>query len=860
MPVLRLRTFLVSACLLSLAGFVRTDPPKAEAPPPTDIVRNGKSATALVEVAGRGYGTAFCVHASGLFVTNEHVARAAGKGGTLTLVLHPGLGEQRLLKAQVVRTDREADLALLRVTNGGTLAALPLGSVADIRELSDVTAFGYPFGKALALDRKEYPAVSVNHGQVTSLRRKGGKLERIQLDVALNPGNSGGPVLDQKGRVVGVVVSGVLGARVNFAIPVGHLRRFLEAPALALHLPALRHADLHKPVVFEAHADSVLPSGNPLALELILASEAGGARRLKMQRVKESYQVRTEAVPPPSGPTRLAVTFRFSAGSVQGSVLDQPLRMGERKLNLREVRSLSLRPQPRAVLQSGQVVEGALAGLDELVVQLGEETLRLSLARVVQVAVQPPPTVASISCTLVALRDGKEVARLQESLAVGGLPEAGTGEPAAVAILPALLEKETVVRNLPAPVSDVAVGGGGRYLFLLTPRINALQVFDFTDARIVKAIRVPDATVKFAAGMDKLLIAHPASRTIQRWNLTTFEREQSAVLGGKGTIYTLAMGSASAGPMFVGGVEGPGDTFRAMITFLDVALLKPLPIKIKDRHGAGFGGPLPVRASADGRVFGMWGQGGSPQQIQLVILEGGAARVVYSGASPGAVVPAPDGQVIFTSRGGLFTPEVKLVEGSDKDGRGCCVPALQGPYYLALRAFRGDLPEKERQGLGLYLAGDARPIVALPSVKELDREPDVWGRSRLTLDRRLFLIPEARLLVVLPPGEDRLMLHRFDPDDALAKSGLDYLVVTSRPPGLAVRGDVYSYAIAVKSRKGGSRCQLLTGPEGMTVSEAGRVTWPVPAAAPAGEHPVVVSIRDGSGREVFHSFAVRIRE
>jgi hypothetical protein len=852
-----LRRYLLTAWATWLLAVAVVAQP-AEVPPSREsLVKKGKEATALVELKVRGTGSAFCVHSSGFFVTNEHVVRTAGKDGTVTLVLHPGLTNERVLQAKVLRADRELDLALVRTTEGSGFTALPLGTIEDVQELTDVIAFGFPFGKSLALDRKEYPAISVNTGQVTSLRRKGGELTRVQLDVALNPGNSGGPVVNARGQVVGIVVAGVPGARVNFAIPVSHLNRFLDTPALELRLPVLKRERLHEPVDFEARAVAVLTSAKPLDLELVLKSDASGERKLPMKLSDGVYRARAAALPTPTGSGPLSVTVRYTAGSLQGTVLDRPFRMGELKLKLSEVRSLDLRPKPRAVLHDGRFVEGALAELKELHVLLGEEELHVPLSKVVQVALQPPPRPTSVACTVIARRGEKEVGRLQESLLIPAPTQAGPGEPAAVAILPALLEKERVVRPLPAAVSDVAVGGGGRYLILLSRQ--SLLVFDVSQARIVKAIPVPDDRVKFAAGMDKLLVVHPASRTVQRWSLTTFQREQTAVLKEKGDITAVAMGAASAGPLLVGGISGPGDTYKALITFLDVNTLKPLPIKIKDRHGVGFGGATGVRASDDGRVFGMWGVGGSPQSIQTIVIEGDEASVRSEGSTPGAIVPGAGGKAVFTSRGGMYSPDVKQVEGSVKDGRGGTLPAHHPLYYLSVRALNGDVPEKERNGVAIHLLGESRPFAALPDVKEIEEVLDPWGRSVLTLDKRLHFVPDARLIVMLPKGEDRLILYYFDPEDALAKSDLDYLVVTSRPPAVAQKGEAFAYAIKAKSRKGGIRCQLVSGPEGMAVSPAGQVTWTVPVGTAAEEHSVVVGVSDASGREIFHTFALRVR-
>ncbi len=166
-----------------------------------EIVARCKAATALVVLHAGGSGSATCVSADGFFVTNHHVASIAGLGQNVQLVVRPGLNNQRVLTARVIKLDEEHDLALLKVEADPSLAVIPLGTDEGLVETAALVAFGYPFGRMLASDGR-YPAVSVNTGAVTALRRNPeGKLAAIQLDASVNPGNSGGPAVDKNGRL-----------------------------------------------------------------------------------------------------------------------------------------------------------------------------------------------------------------------------------------------------------------------------------------------------------------------------------------------------------------------------------------------------------------------------------------------------------------------------------------------------------------------------------------------------------------------------------------------------------------------------------------------------------------------------------
>lgn len=160
---------------------------------------------------GVSLGTGFIISADGYVLTNAHVVEGADK-------VTVKLSDRRELTAKVIGSDQQSDVALLKVQASG-LPALRLGDSKTLKPGQWVVAIGSPFG----LDH------SVTAGIVSAVGRSNPYADQryvpfIQTDVAINRGNSGGPLLDTRGQVVGInsqIFSnsgGYMG--VSFAIPI----------------------------------------------------------------------------------------------------------------------------------------------------------------------------------------------------------------------------------------------------------------------------------------------------------------------------------------------------------------------------------------------------------------------------------------------------------------------------------------------------------------------------------------------------------------------------------------------------------------------------------------------------------------
>jgi S1-C subfamily serine protease len=196
---------------------------------PKSVAAAPSSAPQKPAKLGTKSGTGFVVSSSGHVVTNQHVV--AGCVGDI----QGDLGGEAPIKLRLVSSDETNDLALLQAPG-------PFKAIAPIRDRpvrsgDSVVAIGYPFHGLLTSD------FTVTTGIVSSLSGVLNDTRYLQISAAVQPGNSGGPLLDTAGQVAGVVAAkldalrfakatGDIPENINFAIKTGALRDFLDNSAV----------------------------------------------------------------------------------------------------------------------------------------------------------------------------------------------------------------------------------------------------------------------------------------------------------------------------------------------------------------------------------------------------------------------------------------------------------------------------------------------------------------------------------------------------------------------------------------------------------------------------------------------------
>ncbi len=694
---------------------------------PGKTLNDLKSATVFVKVeagATAGSGSGFLIEKKwdiGYIVTNAHVVAHKGQmAKKVECVFKSGTRDELVLSAAIVGFDDERDLAILTVRSEGLPDPINRSAGAKVRETLPVYVLGFPFGEALATSHRN-PATTISRGIVSSIRRDDyDNIAIIQVDSGIDPGNSGGPVVDSSGTLIGVSVAKVSGSQIGFAIPSHELSEMLVGRVLAVKTRPLGASRGVVQVNFRALLSDPMRNMKSVAIQTILKSRVGA-------------------------PPKPAANGRWKP--ISSGMKSHPLKIVEGIAGGR-VSLPADSKRPEVYYFQVKYVRG-----DKATRYTAPAELKIDNRRNAPGAQDKAP-LATVSGSNPPLRPGTVRPRAK----------------------PPSLRGPKVEEAIPSRIADVCVGAGGRYLLLHLADRSTVAVFDVNQASVVYNLTVPRNAL-IAASLDKLIVTDPSRLEILLWPLDALRPEPAKRVSSPGKVIAMAAGYSAKGPLLLHWVADSHPNSPGKSTLYELDSFEPFKLQMVSPPeffnssaaagratsnevpvpGGHYRGPISFHPSGSGLAFGVRSAGSS----QVLLIKGQKGTVLQPFMPQEYTIPNADGTRVLTPSG-YYSAENPTNRGSD-----ICLPSCSAKYHIAISS----------NGQHVWVVDSAKEAQVL-EVHDVDEMGDpnqlLRSNTNLTIDKRYHLIPNARVLITIPPSNNRLVMHTVDldgnPSDPLAKA------------------------------------------------------------------------------------------
>lgn len=307
---------------------------------------------------------------------------------------------------------------------------------------------------------------------------------------------------------------------------------------------------------------------------------------------------------------------------------------------------------------------------------------------------------------------------------------------------------------LPAPAAAVSVGGNGRYIVMHIPTKNQLICFDASQGKtFIGGDPLNGGNHLLAAGQNQLVVLGP-NNILSVYDLPSLQRRYDTS-GPRLTfgVASIAMGSATNGPMLACDVHGNA-------ALMDIGLNGATVVEGSQGN---IGGDMttPVRASANGKLFL---RGGFSNGSKTLLVTEWARKWKTTSSDVCASYPSADGKYVFGY--GMIVRDNGQIVGSRAGGPGNSVwyvPAVSGTHFLRL----GETKDGNKQAVTIsvhknHLNPEKEKAISLGVLPEMEGLVEWFFGRTVPLDQHLFLIPEAKMLVVLNAKKDKLTMRKVD--------------------------------------------------------------------------------------------------
>ena len=410
-------------------------------------------------------------------------------------------------------------------------------------------------------------------------------------------------------------------------------------------------------------------------------------------------------------------------------------------------------------------------------------------------------------------------------------------------VFPIEANAEDKITKTPETIESYAVADGGRLLVMKLKGLGGLVLYDTTEQKISKIIKLPSEDFLFSAGGTTAVCYFPENNILQSWDLKSFARIKAKPNPMSGPITRIQMGHSRNDLAFCRYSEGTARHDFVKSFLLDTSSLQSAAPDFESRN-ATYRDEIATRANGDLGLVSEWNISLSPRGVSLLIRSGKKFETAYEHASEGYLFPGDDGK-LYTGTGKIFSSGLKQI--GELKGQ-FLFPGIGGSMTLGLN---------DQGKLTAYQAGSTTPIGPVGNFPDWPENTNFIHRQigDENRDRLLVFNPLAGQIIFIPQTNDRIIQRSFDLKASLDKVGIDYLVVTSSPNGEVTPAKDWNYKVTAISSADEVNYSLELGPDGMTISKDGELKWAVPDDF-KGSEKVIVLLSSKGGEETWHNFEV----
>jgi WD40 repeat protein len=405
--------------------------------------------------------------------------------------------------------------------------------------------------------------------------------------------------------------------------------------------------------------------------------------------------------------------------------------------------------------------------------------------------------------------------------------------------------KDEYVVQLPHKCDVLRFGGNGRYAVLQSKSQNKLYVVDTYQKKLVKELNT-DGDLKYACSLDKLVIVYPSRRTIERWDLGTFEREDIRLLPPDVSPFMITMGDAGNGPL--------GMWINGSLQLWDINKLERISLDGPTMTSMD-NAPHIISVSSKGHTFCSYpDRTGFFSTLQV---SGNKTKVfvhdqLHYGLNNWGM-PNEDGRMLLTFGGKVYDSAWKQFATPDLNAKQV-LPSGDSRFLLLV-----EKEENDTSKATICSTAELKQIHTIEQLPDVTKGNDPTTFGRFSLKPRVRLLFDQNLFVIVPESNDRVVMRAFNLQKEIATKPEPHFFVTSQPKNVAFVGDQFTYQVETLTNAQSVGFSLVEAPSGMEIDNNGLIRWPIEKRPLGGHADVTVLVKPANGIEGYFRISIEVQ-